>query len=109
MDFLEFVSNYIDQGHPVDVIYQDFHKAFDKVPHRRLLLKIKSFGIAGNVYKWIEDWLKDREQKVVILCCNSEWIKVKSGVLCWVPFCLCMIYINDIDDICGQFEIIKIC
>ena len=46
----QYVSNYIDQGHPVDVIYLEFQKAFDKKPHRRLMLKIKSLGIAGNVY-----------------------------------------------------------
>ena len=50
------MSYYIDLGHPVDINYLDFQKAFDKVPHRRLMLKIKSLGIAGNVYNWIEDW-----------------------------------------------------
>ena len=80
LEFLEVVSNYIDQGHPVDVIYLDFQKAFDKVPHKRLMMKIKSLGIAENVYNWIEDWLRDREQRVVLLGCNSEWIRVKSGV-----------------------------
>ena len=80
LEFLEYVSNYIDQECPVDVIYLDFQKAFDKVPRRRLMLKIKSLGIAGNMYNWIEDLLKDREQRVVLLGCNSEWIKVKSGV-----------------------------
>ena len=80
LEFLELVSNYIDQWHPVDVIYLDFQKAFDKVPHKRLMMKIKSLGIAENVYNWIEDWLRDREQRVVLLGCNSEWISVKSGV-----------------------------
>ena len=79
LELLEYLSNYIDQGYPVDVSYF-FQKAFDKVPHRRLMLKIKSLGIAGSVCNWIEDWLKDREQRVVLLGCNSEWIKVKSGV-----------------------------
>jgi hypothetical protein len=80
LEFLEFVSSYIDRGFPVDVIYLDFQKAFDKVPHRRLMLKINSLGISGSIFKWIENWLQDREQKVVMLGSSSRWIKVKSGV-----------------------------
>jgi hypothetical protein len=67
LEFLEFVSSYIDGGFPVDVICLDFQKAFDKVPHRRLMLKINSLGISGSIFKWIENWLQDREQKVVML------------------------------------------
>jgi hypothetical protein len=62
------------------VIYLDFQKAFDKVPHKRLMLKINSLGISGSVFKWKENWLQDREQRVVMLGSSSRWIKVKSGV-----------------------------
>ena len=41
-------------GSPVDVVYLDFHKAFDKVPHQRLLLKLKAYGIGNDVINWIE-------------------------------------------------------
>jgi len=41
----------------MDVIYLDFEKAFDSVPHKRLLMKLAARGIAGSVLKWIEDWL----------------------------------------------------
>ena len=67
LEYLEFVSNYVDQGYPIDVIYLDFQKAFDKVPHRRLMLKINAMGIKADVSNWIEDWLKDRYQRVVLL------------------------------------------
>ena len=72
LEFLEIVSNYIDQGHHVDVIYLDFQKTFYKVPHERLMLKIISWRIAENVYNWIEDLVERQEHKVVLLGCNSE-------------------------------------
>jgi len=58
----------LDLGRPVDVVYQDFQKAFDrpKVPRLRSL-KIKAHGITGDVLRWIYEWLKDREQRVVLI------------------------------------------
>ena len=47
--FLEEVTNYVDSGYPVNVLYLDFQKAFDKVPHKRLLLKSKAHGIYSNI------------------------------------------------------------
>jgi len=60
------VTNYLDLGYPVDVIYLDLKKAFDKVPHRRLILKLESHGISGNVVRWIESWLCGRKQRVML-------------------------------------------
>ena len=48
-----------------DVIIMDFAKAFDKVPHRRLLYKLEYYGIRGSTHKWISSWLSERSQKVV--------------------------------------------
>ena len=50
----------------VDIIYLDFQKAFDGVPHKRLLSKVKAHGITENLSKWIEDWLSECKQRVVI-------------------------------------------
>ena len=47
----------------VDVVFLDFAKAFDKVPHQRLLTKLASFGIGGSLLKWIGDWLFDRMRR----------------------------------------------
>ena len=43
--FLEAITKWIDEGSPVDIIYLDFQKAFDKVPHQRLLLNLNAHGI----------------------------------------------------------------
>src|SRR6059036_1246762 len=64
----------------VDIVYLDFQKAFDKVPHARLMKKIRNYGITGMVGGWIERWLEHRQQRVVINGNCLEWREVKSGV-----------------------------
>ena len=55
LDFMEHISKWADDGLPVDVIYLDFQKAFDKVPHQRLLIKLKSHGMGESVVNWVRD------------------------------------------------------
>ena len=50
----------MESGDAVDIIYLDFQKAFDSVPHGRLLIKLQKFGIVGNLLKIVEDFLSDR-------------------------------------------------
>jgi ribonuclease P/MRP protein subunit RPP40 len=78
--FMDEVSDFVDKGLPVDVIYLDFQKAFDKVPHERLLRKIGAHGIGGKVYQWIREWLHKRLQRVIINGKFSSWKEVWSGV-----------------------------
>ena len=52
--FLGEITKWVDDGSPVDVVYLDFQKAFDKVPHQRLLLKLKVHAIGNDVINWIE-------------------------------------------------------
>ena len=80
LTFLDRVSGCLDEGEAVDVVFLDFAKAFDKVPHRRLLKKLSSHGIEGRVWKWVEAWLMDRYQRVCIGGIKSSWIRVISGV-----------------------------
>lgn len=70
----------IDNGFPVDVVYLDFEKAFDRVPLRRLLHKLEHYGIRGNLLHWIEDFLKGRSFCVRINGVCSKPFEVLSGV-----------------------------
>ena len=70
----------LDNGEEVDCIYTDFMKAFDRVPHQRLIAKMKSYGISDSICNWVEAFLSNRRQKVVINGVDSEWEDVKSGV-----------------------------
>ncbi len=80
LEFMERVAKHLDSGDPVDVLYLDFQKAFDKVPHERLLEKLKEIGIKGKLLKWIREWLRGRKQRVVINGKASAWTEVLSGV-----------------------------
>ena len=80
LEFTKYVSDWVDEGKPVDVVYLDFQKAFDKVPHERLMVKLESLGIRGKVLNWIREWLKDRSQRVVVNGAESDWARVTSGV-----------------------------
>ena len=62
------------------MVYLDFQKAFDKVPHQRLLLKLKAHGIGNDVINWIERWLTHRRQRVIVDGEISNWKSVLSGV-----------------------------
>ena len=87
----------------VDVIFLDFAKAFEKVPHARLLHKISVLGIQGKQYMWIKNWLQDRRQRVVLNGHISTWEAVGSDVPQWSVLrpLLFTIFINinyDIDE-----------
>ena len=70
----------LDEGLNVDVVYTDFMKAFDKVPHQRLLLKLQSYGIGGECLEWIRSFLSNRKQRVYVEGCLSDWADIKSGI-----------------------------
>ena len=93
------LTDYIDKGTPVDVVYLDLQKAFDTVPHKRLIAKIKAHGIDGWILKWIHEWLSERKQRVVLNGQISQWNEVSSSVVqgsVLGPVCFSM-YMNDME------------
>ena len=73
--FFDEITKWVDEGSPVDVIYLDFKKAFDKVPHQRL-----TRGMGKSAINWIEQWLTARRQRVIVDGEVSSLKSVLSGV-----------------------------
>ena len=90
LEVMEIWTKWFDLGLPWDTIYTDFSKAFDSVPHHRLFKKVQAYGIQGNLLRWIENFLRDRKQRVILGSHKSEWKPVTSGIpraVSWDPFC----------------------
>eukprot|EP00111_Clytia_hemisphaerica_P003886 TCONS_00011152-protein len=66
LTYLDKCANSISNNKVVDVIYFDFVKAFDTVPHRRLLKKLNAYGVRGSELNWIQSFLIDRYQYVKV-------------------------------------------
>ena len=66
ISMIEEIQSAMDYRRQVDVIFLDFQKAFDTVPHQRLLKKLNHYGIRGNIYNWLDIWLTQKKQRVVV-------------------------------------------
>ena len=88
----------LNSGLQTNLLLLDFKKAFDKVPHYRLCYKLSHYGIRGTVLRWIQDFLANRTQQVIINGHSSS----RSYVTSWVPQgsvlgpLLFICYINDL-------------
>ena len=71
----DIVGDCLNRGNTMDVLYTDFSKAFDKVSHTKLLIKLKGYGLEDRLLKWIKAFLGNRRQKVVLGEVESEWGK----------------------------------
>ncbi|BHF65993.1 hypothetical protein SprV_0200900700 [Sparganum proliferum] len=75
---LEIWTRALEEGFEVDVVYIDFRKAFDTVPHQRLLRKLNAIGIRGDLLNWIGAFLIGRKQRVCIGDDMSEWSSLQG-------------------------------
>ena len=67
----------LETGGQIDTIYTDYEKAFDKVPHKRLVKKIASFGLPQQTVKWMEAFLNGRQYRFKVNSKYSNWYKLK--------------------------------
>jgi hypothetical protein len=80
IDFYNNVNKVVDDGGQVDVVYLDFSKAFDRVPHNILINQLQSFGFSNKLLSWFKNYLSNRFQRVVINGHESSYLPVLSGV-----------------------------
>ena len=110
LNTVEDLSHRLDKRKTIDLLILDFSKAFDTVPHRRLLLKLNHYGITGKTNKWIEAWLCHRQQRVVLDGAASTDSHVLSGVPQGTVLgpLMFLLYVNDIGDKISSQTTIKL-
>ena len=94
-------TDQLESGSQIDVLYTDLGKAFNRIPHRKLLRKLKRYNLNQETIDWIRAFLNDRRQCVHLNGVLSNWVKVLSGVYqgSILGPLLFIVYVNDLPDI----------
>ena len=109
LQYMDEITNSVDHGSWIDAAYLDFSKAFNSVPHERLLRKLFALGVKGLLLNWIRSFLTNRTEILVVEGSHSSPKQMISGV----PQCSCLgpilfiAYVNDIDDCLQNTTILK--
>ena len=80
VEYVDALTQVLDNDGQTDGVYIDFAKAFESLPHDKLLSKLKYYGITGKVINWFESYLSNRQQRVVLSGHASKWLPVNSDV-----------------------------